>query len=288
MDRWSPPVSLSPQEKVLMKRLARVRALFGFLREHRHELFDDGFQEQLEGMYRSTGAGDEPNPPAMLCMALLLQGYVGASDAEAVELSVVDLRWQMVLGCLGAVNPPISQGGLQSFRDRMIAHEMDRVLLDRTVALVRAGAMTEADARSVSKALRAAIDSRPLVGAGKVEDTINLLGHAARSIVQLVSKLTARDPAEICRKAGIPLLLASSIKAGLDINWSDPKQKASAVDVVERQVSSLQRWVEEHLDDVVSEPLQPYIEALSQVRAQDLELRDPLVCSLHGNFRIAA
>ena len=271
MERWSPPVGLSPQEKVLMKRLTRVRALFGFLREHRHELFDEGFQEQLEAMYRATGAGDEPNPPAQLCMAMLLQGYVGASDAEAVELSVVDLRWQMVLGCLGAASPAISQGGLQSFRDRMIAHDMDRVLLDRTVALVRSGAMTEAEGRSVSKALRAAIDSRPLVGAGKVEDTLNLLGHAARSIVQLVSKLTARDPEEICRKAGIPLLLAPSIKAGLDVNWSDPKQKAAAVDVVERQVSSLQRWVDAHLDDVVSEPLRPYIEALVQVRAQDLE-----------------
>jgi hypothetical protein len=36
------------------------------------------------------------------------------------------------------------------------------VLLDRTVALVRSGAMTETEGRSVSKALRAAIDSRPL------------------------------------------------------------------------------------------------------------------------------
>ena len=41
-------------------------------------------------MYRETGA-----------MALLLQSYVGASNAEAVELTVVDLRWQMVLDCLG-------------------------------------------------------------------------------------------------------------------------------------------------------------------------------------------
>ena len=177
-------------------------------------------------MYRATGAGEEAHPPALLCMVVLLQGYVGASDAEAVELSLVDLRWQMVLDCLGAATPPFSQGGLQAFRERMIAHEMDRVLLDRTVALVRSGAMTEAEGRSVSKALRAAIDSRPLAGAGRVEDTINLLGHAARSIVQLVSKLTDRDPAEICRKAGIPLLLAPSIKAGLDIDWSDPKQKA--------------------------------------------------------------
>ena len=271
MERWKPRVDLLPQEKMLMKRLTRVRALFGFLRLHRHELLDDAFQTELEGMYRATGAGEEPHPPALLCMVVLLQGYVGASDAEAVELSLVDLRWQMVLDCLGASLPPFSQGGLQAFRERMIAHDMDRVLLDRTVALVRSGAMTEAEGRSVSKALRAAIDSRPLAGAGRVEDTINLLGHAARSIVQLVSKLTELDPAEVCRKAGIPLLLASSIKAGLDIDWSDPKQKAMAVEVVERQVSSLQRWVDRHLDGVVCEPLRPYIDAIVQVRAQDLE-----------------
>ncbi|XXT23827.1 transposase [Sorangium sp. So ce429] len=86
----------------------------------------------------------------------------------------------------------------------------DRVLLERTVALVRTGAMTEGERRAVSKALRVAIDSRPLAGAGRVEDTINLLGHAARSIVRVVSKITERPPEEICRKAGIPLLLAPS------------------------------------------------------------------------------
>jgi hypothetical protein len=271
MERWSPPIDLSPQEKLIMKRLVRVRALFGFLRLHRHELFDDAFQEQLEGMYRTTGAGDPPRSPGLLCMVVLLQGYVGASDAEAVELSLMDLRWQMVLDCMGAVEPPFSQGGLQAFRERMIANEMDRVLLDRTVSLVRSGALTEGEGRSVSKALRAAVDSRPLAGAGRVEDTINLLGHTARSIVRIVSKLTERTPEEICRKAGIPLLLASSIKAGLDIDWSDPKQKAVAIEVVERQVSSLQRWVDRHLDEVVSEPLRPYIDAIAQVRDQDLE-----------------
>ena len=85
MDRWLPPVELSNQEERLLKRLTRVRALFGFLRLHRLELFDDEFQEQLAEMYRSTGAGSPPHPPALMCMAVLLQGYVGASDAEAVE-----------------------------------------------------------------------------------------------------------------------------------------------------------------------------------------------------------
>lgn len=271
MDRWAPRVEPTKQEQMIMKRLTRVRALFGFLRQKRHILFDDTFQDALAAMYRDSGAGDEPHPPAMLCMALLLQGYVGVSDAEAVECTVMDLRWQMVLDCLGATEPAFSQGALQAFRERLVAHEMDRALLERTVRLVRDGALTEAERTAVSKAVRVAVDSRPLAGAGRVEDTINLLGHAARSIVRIVSKVTDRSVEEVCRKAGTPLLLAPSIKAGLDIDWSDPKQKATAIAMVERQVSALHHWVEAHLDDAILAPLTPYIAALSQVRAQDLE-----------------
>ena len=207
MERWKPPVELSKQEQMIMKRLNRVRALFGFFRQNRHKIFDDTFQEKLEGMYRQTGAGDEPHAPAMLCMVLLLQGYVGASDAEAVEFAVMDRRWQLVLDCLDAEEPPFSQGALQAFRERMVAHEMDRALLERTAALVRDGVVTKAQGQSLSKAVRVAIDSRPLAGAGRVEDTINLLGHAARNIVRVVAKLIQRGEEEICRKAGIPLLL---------------------------------------------------------------------------------
>jgi hypothetical protein len=35
-------------------------------------------------------------------MVSLLQAYTRISDAEAVELTRVDARWQMVLNCLGA------------------------------------------------------------------------------------------------------------------------------------------------------------------------------------------
>src|SRR3954462_1848841 len=118
MDHWKPPVELTKREEPIMKRLNRVRPLFGFLRLNRHKIFDEVFQGQLEGMYRQTGAGDEPHAPAMLCMVLLLQGYVGASDAEAVEFAVMDRRWQMVLDCLNAEEPPFSQGALQNFRER--------------------------------------------------------------------------------------------------------------------------------------------------------------------------
>lgn len=271
VERWSPPTELSKQEQLIMKRLNRVRALFGFLRTKRHIIFDDEFQQQLEGMYRDSGAGEEPHPPAMMCMALLLQGYVGASDAEAVEMAVMDLRWQMVLDCLGTTEPPFSQGALQAFRQRLVEHEMDRALLERTVALVRDGVAKKGEAQALSKALRVAIDSRPLVGAGKVEDTINLLGHAARSIIRIVSKILGVSEEDICRKARARLFLGSSIKAALDIDWSDAKQKATAIEIVERQVSSLQNWVERSLDCYENEPLRPFLEAIDVVREQDLE-----------------
>jgi len=271
VERWKPRIEITKKEQLILKRLGRVRALFGFLREKRHVIFDDAFQGRLEDMYRRSGAGDEPHPPALLCMVILLQGYVGASDAEAVELSVMDRRWQLVLDGLDAEEPLFSQGALQAFRERMLAHDLDRVLLERTVELVRDSVATTAEGTQLSKAVRVAIDSRPLAGAGRVEDTLNLLGHAARLIVTSVSKILDRDPEDVCKKAGIPLLLSSSIKAGLDIDWSDPRQKATAVQIVERQVASLVRWVERHLDDGIEAPLKHYLEAVAVIADQDLE-----------------
>src|ERR1700733_3537353 len=135
--RWNPPVATTRQEQFLLKRLGRVRKLFGFLRLHRHELFDNAFHEELALMYRRTGAGKPALPPALLAMGTLVQGYLGVSDAEMVELTVVDLRVQMVLGCLGAEAPPFSQGALQEFRERLIAADMDRRVLECTVELAK-------------------------------------------------------------------------------------------------------------------------------------------------------
>jgi hypothetical protein len=269
MKRWEPAAELTKKEQFIIKRLKRTRKLFAFLRLHRHELFDDGFQEELEGMYRGTGAGDEPVPPAQLCMALVLQGYHRISDAEAVELTMMDLRWQMVLGCVGADEPAFAQGTLQAFRERLIAADMDRRLLERTIELARQ--TKEFDWKKLPKDLRLAIDSRPFEGAGRVEDTFNLLGHAARKIVACAVQLTGWSREQICLKAGIPLLLSSSIKAGLDINWSDPEQKDEAIETLSAQLTSLNDWLDEH-NLATEEPLKPYLEALSQVRKQDLEV----------------
>lgn len=268
--RWNPRVAQSPLEKILLRRLTRTGKLFSFLRLHRHEIFDAGFQAELESMYRDTGAGKLPVPPAIMAMAILLQAYTGASDAEAVELTVVDLRWQMVLDRVHAETPAFSQGALCDFRDRLIRHDMDRRLLERSIELAK---QTKAfDFKKLPKTLSVAMDSSPLEGAGRVEDTINLLAHAARKVVECAALLLERTAEDIATCARAPMLVESSIKKALDLEWSVPEQKASAIVTLVEQLDSLEAWIREFMpEEAKTPPLSECLDTLRQLREQDLE-----------------
>ncbi len=270
IERWRPRQTCTKQEEAILRRLRKTRKLFAFLRDHRHELFDDAFQGELESMYRDTGAGKDPTPPALLAMALLLQSYHGVSDGEAVELTVMDLRWQMVLDRLGRDEAAFAQDTLREFRERLIRHDMDRRLLERTVEFAR---RTKAfDWKKLPKDLRVAIDSSPLEGAGRVEDTINLLGHAARKVVLCAADLLDWSFERVATAAGIPVLLESSIKKGLDIEWSDPDAKTQAIDTLAHQVELLEAWLREVLPgEMKKPPLKEHVDTLTQIRTQDLE-----------------
>jgi hypothetical protein len=273
MERWKPAIAKSQREQRLLSLAGKSRKLFVFLREHRHELFDEAFQNELEQMYRQTGQGQMPRPPAMMCMGLLLQAYLQTSDAEAVRLSATDRCWQVVLGTLEDEEgqPAFSQGGLQQFRARLIATEMDRRLLEHTVELAK---RTKGfDAKKTPKTLRVGVDSRPLEGAGRVEDTINLLGHAGRKIVECMAAAPGTDVEEVCQQADVPLLMGRSIKASLDIDWSVSGAKENALNRLCRQLDRLMAWVGRHSSPCADAPLNRYIEALTQVRLQDLEPR---------------
>jgi len=269
-ERWTPREDYTKQEDRLLHRLRKTRKLFAFLRDHRRELFDDAFQGELESMYRSTGAGKEPTAPALLAMVVILQGYLGISDAEAVDLTVMDLRWQMVLDRLGAEKPAFAQGTLVDFRERLIRTNMDVRLLERTVELARS---TKAfDWKKLPKTLRVAMDSSPLAGAGRVEDTINLLAHAARKVVLCAADLLGWTAERVAREAGIPLLLETSVKRALDIEWSDPAAKAGALETLVHQLDSLDTWLRKRLPaELAKPPLKEHIDTLIQIRTQDLE-----------------
>ena len=108
---------------------------FVFLRERRHELLDTALQDTLAQAYSPEPGGKAPVEAGVLALATLLQDYCNVSDREAVALTVMDKRWQMVLDCLDAAQPPFSQGTLFNFRMRLLQHNLDKTLLERTVAM---------------------------------------------------------------------------------------------------------------------------------------------------------
>jgi len=267
--RWEPNETPSKREEALLKRLTRTKKLFAFLRLHRRKVFDEAFQAELSAMYRASESGRPPVPPGLLAMATLLQAYTGASDAEAVELSLMDARWQMVLDNLHNDTPAFSQGALQNFRQRLIAHDMDRRLLERTVEVARE--LGGFDAKKLGK-MKIAVDSRPVVGAGRMQDTINLLASCAGQLLQVAADMVGRELEELADELNLITVAASSVKAALDIDWSDPAAKDAALKRVVMETAAVQLWVEKELHGRSKEPpLSDIIATLKRLREQNLE-----------------
>jgi len=72
----------------MMRRLKRAK-LFVFLGERGHEIFEEGFQEELGTLYSDSRLAHPPLAPAKLALATILEAYTGASEEEAMEAMVI-------------------------------------------------------------------------------------------------------------------------------------------------------------------------------------------------------
>jgi len=244
---WNPPVELSAGEKFIAKRCEK-RRVFVFLRELRHVIFDAEMQAKLNEAYCAASRGKERVCPAQLALAALLQAALRVPDHEVVELTLMDKRWQMVLDCSGQELPLFSQGTFFNFRQRMIEHGLDKALFEKTIQLAR-----ETGGFSATH-LRTAFDASPLWGAGRVEDTFNLIGRAALHVVRTAAQRRGMTVQDVAKEAGIPVVVATSIKTGLDIDWDDPNARTKALRRLLTQLQSLGAWLAKELTQELSEP----------------------------------
>src|SRR4051812_22616718 len=199
-------------------------------------------------------------------MVNLLQRYDGLSDADAVEAAENDRRWQLVLGCLDEERAPFGQGSLVRFRVRAISNDLDKKLVDRTVELAKkTGGFGW-------KALRVALDSSPLHGAGRVEDTWNLIGRAMSKVVHAVGLALNLDEDTVIESAKLSVLNADSIKAALDVDWNDDDEQLAALQTLLRQVDALEKWVARRAaKEAEVPPLKDSLELLRRLVKQDIE-----------------
>ena len=261
--RWKFPEKPCRKDKLVAKRLKAASKFYRFLWEIREELFDEDFQALLAESYAPRGQA--PVPPALLAMVWLLQAYTGLSDRDAVDAASFDLRWQLVLGCIGE-ETPFGQGSLPRFRARLIDGDLDQRLVDRTVELAKKSGLFG------WKNLKVALDSSPLRGAGRVEDTWNLIGRAIGNLVSAVVKNSGFERMELISKLDLQILAGKSLKSVLDIDWDEPGERSAALQRLVDDAQRLRDWMVSQAELDVEEPaIRQALTDLQRVIEQDTE-----------------
>jgi hypothetical protein len=260
---WSPPVELAEAERDLVGRLKRKSRFFVLLRQIRQQLLSAELERDLAALYRDQPRGQPPVPPGQLLLATLLQAYTGLSDADVIEAVVADRRWQLVLACWDVEQPPFTQATLVHFRQRLIGANLDRRVLETVVALA------EAQGGFNRHRLKLALDSSPLWGAGRVEDTVNLLGTAVRRALAVLAKGAGQPLAVHAAALGVPELAGPSLKGSLDLDWSEPTAQTRALTIVLGALATVDAQA-----TAAPLPAAVALAAAHQVAAQDVTTSD--------------
>jgi hypothetical protein len=188
-------------------------SVYGFLAEHRRELFPDAMFADLFPSPR----GRPSEPADVVAAVLVLQALEGRSDREATEALTFDLRWKAACGWpvgAAAFHPTV----LTYWRRRLAASARPQRIFDAVREVVQAtGALTGKTRR--------ALDSTVLEDAVATQDTVTQLVASIRRVARTVP-------------GGAELVAATATTAGHDysqpgkpaIAWDDEAARAALVD----------------------------------------------------------
>ncbi len=154
-------------------------SFFALLAEHGHRVVRD---EDFAACY-SADRGRPSIPPSLLAKVLLLEYRTGCSDEQAVESIAWDLRWKIALG-LAVDDRGFHPTTLTKFRARLLLHGKERLALENTLALAE-------ELGLLSEPVEQIIDSTPMLGAAATQDTVRLVRHGVRKLLEAV---VAVDP----------------------------------------------------------------------------------------------
>ena len=266
-DTWDPPSEVSAAEARILG-LCKKQKLWSFLRNHRHQLVDEETRTALRALYPSS-RGPDPVCPERLLLAMLLQVAFDVPDHEVPTLTAVDRRWRMVLDLLDAPEDKsaFGQGTVFNFRERAREGGLARFMIDKTVRLAR-------ETKGFShKRLRAIFDSSPLLGAGRVEDSFNLLGRAIGSLVKVAAAEAGRSAEDLATELQVSVLSAPSVKACLDVDWRQPEARNEALNELLAQFARLQQWLSQQFAEerLETPPLSESLRLVERLIEQDTE-----------------
>jgi hypothetical protein len=152
-----------------------VGSFYALLAEHGERIvrdadFADCYAERM---------GRPSIPPSQLAKVMLLQHRTGVSDEQAMEAVAWDLRWKVALG-LAVDHQGWHATSLTKFRARLLLHKKEGVALENTLRLAGELGMLDGSVEQI-------IDSTPMLGAAATQDTVRLVRHGVRKLLDAVS-----------------------------------------------------------------------------------------------------
>src|SRR3954452_2438660 len=235
-------------DAALLARPLPEGSFFALLAEHGDRIVRD---EDFADCY-SSRMGRPSIPPSLLAMVLLLQHRTGLSDEQAMEAVRWDLRWKIALG-LAVDHQGWHPTSLTYFRARLLLHGKDQLALENTLRLAEEVGLLDGVAEQI-------IDSTPMLGAAATQDTVRLVRHGVKKLVDAVVALD--------EQAG------RRLNDGLEFDYARPNDKPDC------------RWREKaERERMLTSVAQDAERALRAVEEADGVLADERVCDAHRLLR---
>ena len=176
------------------------------------------FRDEDFAAFYAERLGRFSTPPSLLALMTLMHHEGGCSDLEAVHRTAYDLRWAAVLRRAAGV-PLCVKSTFQLFRAHLILHDGVRHVFEQSIAEARRAGLLKGGA------LRVALDTKPILGRGAVEDTYNLLATGIQQLVRALAAGAAQEPECWAQAHDLGRYFSPSVKGSADLDWSDPEAR---------------------------------------------------------------
>jgi transposase len=245
-------------------------SFFALLAEHGERIVRD---EDFAACY-SKRVGRPSIPPSRLAMVLLLQYRTGVSDEQAMECVAWDLRWKIALG-LAVDHQGWHPTSLTKFRARLLLHRLERVALERTLELAAELGMLEGPVEQI-------IDSTPMLGAAATQDTVRLVRHGVRGLLDAVATVDGDAAGQLDRALEFDYQRPNEKP---DCRWREKTERERMLTRVAQDAERALRAVERADGLLDDESIADARRLLRELIGQDFDIDDDGVPRLHRGTR---
>jgi len=194
-------------------------------------------------------------PPARLTKVLILQNYEGLSDRGALEMLRFNIKWKY------ALDVPIGYEGfdrslLVYFRARLLINKKEKMVFKKTLDLAKKAGL-------LKKKVDQVIDSTPMLGAGAVKDTYELLRDGIRKVLSSLDK-------KVKSKINLSLKSYGKDDSKPKINWDNKKERQKLLSLLVSDVKEVLSHIDVNKEDVDNQ-LKDAANLLAKIVSQDIE-----------------